>query len=248
MPTQKEIIAHLNVTIKQMIAFAAKRFDLDEAKLANGKYSVKWKVTGALAKGGTIATGVDQGRPTMTFYLGDFPKVELLGYTEYASFNGSPTIGGFHTKDWRLFLDALVAHEISHVVQFMLPKSTSKLRRGSTLDFAGLTPYGVVRFERSHGDFFKSIYREFRKEFINHRVTESRIGNPPKWWFDRDKHEATVAVSSKHPLIGRSFVYNGKTYKVVDIQPRRWKFPLTVVDAANKRWKMTMKSAIDGLI
>ncbi len=77
----------------------------------------------------------------------------LTSFTEYRSFAGDPVIGtSSNCDDRELLLKCLVAHEVSHHIQFRYGLYTRYLKN---------------TFHKPHGDAFKTIYRELRRTLIN---------------------------------------------------------------------------------
>lgn len=178
----------------------------------------------------------------------DFTRYPMVAVTEYASFNADKIIGGFKTNDWRLGVDALVAHEMAHAIQFALRISAFDYKavgqdhplitswRGATPTFQGLGEY-----EGNHGDFFQAIYRKVREQFINHRVSRSAFTAPSHSFIIPDNFEERLAKMPKSPLEGIRFVNNGRPLTVVGYNPNRNKlFNYQVRDDAGKFFRCKM--------
>lgn len=54
-------------------------------------------------------------------------------------------------------------------------------------------------------------------------------------------------VNLPRDCFGKTFVYNGATYKVVDIVPRRNKYPVTVEDKSGKPYKFPLDIVRKGI-
>jgi hypothetical protein len=153
-------------------------------------------------------------------------RYEIHAYSEYASFNDHPEIGGFRTSNWRQWLETLIAHEMSHIVQFALKIAAYDAKAygrdhplvgswdGSTPVF---THYG--RYEGHHGDFFQSIYRAFRRTFINSMVKAEDYTVPRSNFLIPDDFEERMALMPRSGLEGIRFENNGRTLEVVGRNP-----------------------------
>ena len=178
----------------------------------------------------------------------DFTRYPMVAVTEYASFNASKTIGGFQTNDWRLGVDALVAHEMAHAIQFALRISAFDYKacgeehplishwRGAKPIFKGLGECEV-----DHGGFFQAIYSKVREQFINHRVPRSAFTAPRSSFIIPDDFEERLAKMPQSPLTGIRFENNGRPLTVVGYNPNRNKlFDYQVRDDAGKFFRCKM--------
>lgn len=155
-------------------------------------------------------------------------RYEIKAYSEYASLNASPVIGGFQTNDWRLWLETLIAHEMAHVIQFALKMAAFDARaygedhplvsgwNKATPLFGSYGPY-----EAHHGDFFQGIYSAFRIKFINGQLTPERFTNPRGNFLIPDDFEERMAAMPRSGLEGIRFENNGRTLEVVGRNPNR---------------------------
>lgn len=76
-------------------------------------------------------------------------------WVEYKSFTNSPVIGEIDVMDDEDILLCLVAHEVSHFVQYTYRKTfPSYLQQKKETD-------------RGHGECFKTIYRYLRQDLVN---------------------------------------------------------------------------------
>ena len=78
-------------------------------------------------------------------------------FVEYSHVHDSPVIGGFVSDDPDLHMDAILAHELAHAVQFFC-----KIKE----DYQFGTDF------KAHQGVWKEIYRVLRVEFINHRTEQ----------------------------------------------------------------------------
>lgn len=179
----------------------------------------------------------------------DFTRYPMVAVTEYASFNASKAIGGFQTNDWRLGVDALVAHEMAHAIQFALRISAFDYKaRGEEhpliVGWNGAKPVFGNRLgehEGNHGNFFQRVYQLVREQFINHRVPRSAYTAPRSSFVIPDTFEERLAEMPKSPLTGIRFENNGRPLTVVGYNPNRNKlFDYQVRDDAGKFFRCKM--------
>lgn len=91
--------------------------------------------------------------PFMSLVLSRYVGGEMTTFSEYKRFEKDPVIGTFEGKSWENALACLIAHEISHSIQYTIK------------DKAIIEELGG--FKRGHGAFWQNIYAIFRKRFIN---------------------------------------------------------------------------------
>jgi hypothetical protein len=94
-------------------------------------------------------------------------------FTEYPHYAKSKIIGSIKCKTWRQYVNALVAHEISHIFELyselnFLDFTKSKSKNNKMKKIHRKYGYGKERGE-SHGRLFQEIYKIFRKRFINNK-------------------------------------------------------------------------------
>jgi hypothetical protein len=80
------------------------------------------------------------------------PK-HVYRFYEYPSYDSDKTIGGFYARDTTLKLEAVIAHEVAHAIQFFEYKKLSTRCK-------------------PHGPKFKQHYKLLRQLFINDRLPE----------------------------------------------------------------------------
>jgi hypothetical protein len=113
------------------------------------RLSVQTKHKGQRSYGGPQRISIDMR------YLRN-PSYKMTEYSAYAT---DPVIGEFETNDPELVLFAVVAHEISHHVQMLYGPWTRYLKK---------------TYSKSHGEAFKSIYRELRRTLVNPQVESTK--------------------------------------------------------------------------
>lgn len=239
-PTQNELTLHARKSIEEMRLWAAEhfgftslplnlqiKFNPDQQRIAVGGWSPK------------IRSGI------IRFNLGKLLSNNIAGMCEYASYARNPIIGGFETKDWRLWVDTVLAHELAHVIQYgmwrmPMVKSTSE----------------YVRNDKGHGHTFRTVYAILRQQFINHRV-EGRIGVRVNHCdFQNNVNSNTAPQPRQHTpegqrvsiTVGPGFTANvirvGSQLQhprqgmvtVVDYKSRNYKYPY-IVNIAGRRLK-----------
>lgn len=110
-----------------------------------------WDYKRRTSRGGIYKNGPGINIAMASAALVDHISDNVYRFYEYPSYDYDPVIGGFYAQDYILKLQAIVAHEVAHAVQFF---EYSKL---------------AVRC-KPHGPIFKKYYSIFRKNFINHRI------------------------------------------------------------------------------
>jgi len=88
--------------------------------------------------------------------------VDVYRFYEYPSYDSNSIIGGFYAKDYLIKLEAIIAHEVAHAVQFFEYKKLNTRCK-------------------PHGPIFKKYYTLLRKEFINHKLADQ---NPLKQQYE----------------------------------------------------------------
>ena len=91
-------------------------------------------------------------------YFGGF-GTGVRGFTEYKAYADDPVIGSYRCNDWELLMLGLVAHEVSHHIQYRYGRWTRHLKH---------------IYKKPHGDGFQSIYRTLRRTLVNPLVEETR--------------------------------------------------------------------------
>lgn len=81
-------------------------------------------------------------------------------WKEYKSFNNDPTIGEIFTISPYQRLWLLVAHEVSHHVQYKYCPSVQRFKK---------------TYKKGHGICFKTVYKYLRRDLINPMIKEQNI-------------------------------------------------------------------------
>lgn len=219
LPTAAQFKAQVEKTVKEQVAWALSEFQFS-------KLPITIKI--ADVPSGPMGQATQRlGKYTLKVQSYHFLREEILAYTEYKTYNAWPEIGGFETNDWTLALDALVAHELSHIIQFALrlagrnhPLFVDRPEYPNDLYFNGLGTY-----EGNHGCFFRQIYKRFRRQFVNARVPSSAYTNPRKDFVDSGDmvRRMEAKTENNNPLIGLKIKLRGGIYEVVGRNPRNAK-------------------------
>lgn len=103
--------------------------------------------------------GKKNGKPYLSFALsrmGVFETTGMKTWREYASFAEDPDIGSVANCSLDEYIVLLVAHELSHVVQFEL---RSMIRSGALTDWCGCSESDL---KKGHGVGWRLIYKILR--------------------------------------------------------------------------------------
>jgi hypothetical protein len=235
LPTPKDIVAHAKASFVAQRDFAAQRFGID---LSDCQLILKNSLAQRQALGGYKSIR-GAFRPFIQINVNCLLNYPVLGFIEYKSFHHNSVIGGFATADWRMWVDAVVAHEMAHVVQFTLPRQSP-----------ATTYEGLGKYEGSHGSFFQAIYRIMRVQFVNSRVTG--VGR----LYDRKEFQRTE--EQVHAIVARkrtnNFEFEGRTVRLgalavtlteYDLKARKYQY--IGVTASGKRYKLTRMQVLMGL-
>ncbi len=153
--TQAYVHNYALVVSRVMTEFARKRFNLGEDWVPvvrpdfNPKRKRSWG--GRRNVGGMGKRMVPFMSLVLSRYTGENAHTT---FSEYKRFEKDPVIGTYEGTSWEMALAALIAHEISHAVQYTVKDEDIIKELGG---------YG-----RGHGEFWRNIYAIFRKRFVNH--------------------------------------------------------------------------------
>lgn len=250
LPTAKEFKEHAHQTVRVMSDWAREVFTL-------GQLPIKIRILDRnLNYYGQAGTRRDKQERFTHFEMSlssyHFLRYPQVAVTEYASFNASKVIGGFESNDWRLGLDALIAHEMAHIIQFAVKMSAFDHKavgqehpmvtswNGATPVFGRMGPY-----EGHHGMFFQHIYKRVREQFINARVPRSAYTEPKFNFLVPDDFEERLAAMPKSGLEGLRFMSNGRLLEVAGRNPntRRKLYNYQVKEVATGRF-LAIKMAL----
>lgn len=76
-------------------------------------------------------------------------------FIEYSHINKDPEIGAFKSDNAEHHMDALLAHELSHAIQYWIKYESKYFYDTTGKDFS------------AHGEIWRDLYRALRNEFIN---------------------------------------------------------------------------------
>ncbi len=171
LPTKQEVESHARQAVERMTEWACKEFGFTSFDPMD--LYITFQNNYYRSKGGR---GFRDGKQhaVISLHLHQFTALKSRGHYEYVAFGGDLEIGSFIHPDWRVNLEALIAHEVSHAIQHLLPYWPSRFQAsGKSARYGDL---GL--WEANHGDFFQNIYRKMRKEFINHKLEYYQLGCP----------------------------------------------------------------------
>lgn len=155
----QEVEDHVNATYIIMGKFLKKNTSSLPIKWSP-KIKISWHPNRSSSRGGCHGrTGHYSGHGGASFALGhhfeDGSWTNKHRFIEYSHIKNSKYIGTVVSDDWRVRLDALVAHEIAHVAQRYLGRNICRYRK-------------IMKV--SHGEGWKDLYRMLRIEFVNSRI------------------------------------------------------------------------------
>lgn len=202
LPKGQEVAARTKLTMVEMIRWARQEFNLPNFSVG---YQLTSKSDRSWCKSGFTESRLQIGVESLM-------KKEVIAFPEYRSFNNYMEVGGFKTTDWRLYLDAILAHEVSHAVQYELIRKAIKDGAQVRRRLKDVSYYveGLGYTEGGHGSFFLAIYKRFRNRFINPSLTRADY-TAPRTAFEL----AETITNGDHPLAGVAFKINGKTFTVL---------------------------------
>lgn len=219
LPTMEQFTSRVTRAVAEQMAWAEKEFHFSDLPINIKIVDVP---TGPLGLARVVQrNGVRVGYQ-VKFQSYHFVRDQVKSFSEYPTYNAWPEIGGFESTDWELVADALVAHELAHIIQYALkyaPNTHPLIIPDSNRFFMDLG-----RYELSHGKFFRQIYRRFRAQFINHRVPASAYTAPRGDFIEGTAFEERMeAKTGDHPLVGLKFEFKGRELEIVGRNPRNAK-------------------------
>lgn len=222
LPTMDQFTAAINEAVANQVAWMKAEFGLSNVPV---KIKIVDVPTGPLGQMKVLRKEREITGYRLKFQAYHFLRDQVKAFPEYATYNAWPEIGGFETTDWRLAVDALVAHEVAHLAQYALREAgaTSPLYVPSA---SGRVAFfdGLGQYEGGHGYFFRQIYRRFRKQFVNDRVPASAYTAPRGEFTEGTAFEERMAAKTgEHPLVGIKINIKGKVYQIAGRNPRNAK-------------------------
>jgi hypothetical protein len=168
-PSKTEINNHIIKITKEIGDYCQEKYDLGDG----WKIHITFNYSSHRKNqyGGTTSSK-DEVHPFISLSLYDIHHYKVRGFREYSSFAKNKVIGAVRTDDWKIYLKCLIAHELSHCVQWYLPLSDSNLKINDKL-FKGLPKY-----EGNHRQFFQAIYSDLRIKHVNPEIDPEDIGVP----------------------------------------------------------------------
>lgn len=171
LPTKQEVETYARESVQRMTDWACVEFGFKSFEPID--LYITFQNNYYRSKGGR---GFRDGQQhaVISLHLFQFITLKSRGHYEYDSFGGDLEIGSFIHSDWKLNLDALVAHEVSHAIQHLLPYWPNRYQTSGKS-----ARYGELgAWEGNHGEFFQAIYRKLRRQFINDHLEFYQLGCP----------------------------------------------------------------------
>lgn len=113
-----------------------------------------WSPARRSSRGGIYKTG--PGINMAMYWAVPDNQGEVYRFREYPSFDADPYIGGFYSTVPYHKLEAILAHEVAHAVQFFYYKKSN----------TRCTPHGPV---------FKQYYKMLRQQFVNQNIPNQYV-------------------------------------------------------------------------
>ena len=222
LPTMAQFTAQVNAAVAEQVDWAKQEFGFSNLPLAIKIVDVE---TGALGMARVVKRKGAFAGFEVKFQAYHFLRDQHIAVTEYATYNAWPEIGGFETDDWRLGVDALVAHELAHVIQFAYKYAGAAHPHANGPNGNGKMTFGFLgAYEKGHSQFFRQIYKRFRQRWINSHISDSAYTNPEAPFVFQDTMAKRIEEkTSDHPLKGIKFQFKNKTYEVAGRNPRNAK-------------------------
>lgn len=169
MVTQQTVDSFIRSLSEKMVAYVRVKYDCP-------KFSPVVGVTFA-ANRKTSRGGVRHGRAFFNIvakrFLAAAQGTGMMDEPEYKSFNRDPVIGGLYNVTWQKALASLVAHELSHSVQY---DQGTKVGAKRVLGIEELDDRNEIL--RGHDWFWKRIYADLRTQFVNGNQFEIETAKP----------------------------------------------------------------------
>lgn len=235
-PDKLEVRTHVAELIAKLKVYAKTEFDVNVDIL---RPVITFNICNRKGWG-----GIDKiKRPVMRLNLGEVVSYPVVGYSEYASLARNPAIGSFYSTNWKHWVSALVIHEFAHVIQFSLPHSNSKLKKGANFYER------LGRHEGGHGYFFQRTYKILRDEFLNAEIERPAYGKLAKdFEVPADQVAAKKDYSTCHYLVGKNLLINSTVYTVLGLKTSNRKYPIIAVSKTGRRVKMSVDFAENSVI
>lgn len=153
---KKQIVREfVDALLGEMVEYAKVRYNIPKFKV---KLSLSFHSRHTTSYGGHV-----DNEPVV--HIAAYPLLWMVGrkvgrkLLEYDEFKDDPEIGEFRADSWKQWMAAILAHEISHAIQYYAICHPGKCKEM-------LEPWLHTDAEE-HGPFWQSIYRGFRVRFVN---------------------------------------------------------------------------------
>jgi hypothetical protein len=242
LPTMTEFTSHVEQAMVDQIVWAQKFFHLPALA---AKLQIWDKETGYLGHMKTNYKDRQFAGYTIRIQSFHFLRQEVQSIAEYSSYSSHPVIGSFLTTDWKLAVEALIAHELAHLVQYALKRDT-----GHQLHRGGGFYEGLGQSATGHGDFFQNIYKIFRGQWINDKVGSriGLVGRSVTTFKPREDFKERVEAMPKAGIEGMVVHFKDKPYTIAGRNPKETSklYRYQVQDAAGKFYKVSISQLVRG--
>jgi hypothetical protein len=158
---KKQIREYASYIATQMLQWAKKRYELDE-KILDVTLIASFDENRIFSYGGWHKTRNNVYRPYLNLCFSNCINFKPQMITEYDWFKNDPIIGQRLAATWKYYVRFLVAHEVSHIIQFgqyFLKEDQGKERLRNR--------FGRSNLNEDHGEEFRAIYRILRRKWVN---------------------------------------------------------------------------------
>lgn len=157
---KREMREYARNAIKQMLLWAQKEYKLDE-KFLDATIIVSFAKNRQYSYGGWHKNRKGKWRPYINLRLNSCDDFTPQMQSEYEWYRNDPEIGKKWVTTWKAWIRMEAAHECSHVLEigqlYTNEKQKNKLIR----------KFGRSNLADNHTKVFQSIYRVFRRKFVN---------------------------------------------------------------------------------
>lgn len=198
MKSRSEIEAFCNAVIPAMVDHVKSRYGMSKFTL---KSRLDFSERRTTNMGGVNSKGVPYISLTLNRYLTESRSFII----EYSHIRKDPEIGSLEKSDWKQIVACLIAHELSHAVQFSRFNQitmTAAALNGDLHKWPGtdLDP---------HGSCWQEIYRDLRVNWVNNKgymKLNVKVA-PPKPTVPKRKQKRTFTVKEINKNGGRHSLY-----------------------------------------
>ena len=158
---KKQIREYAVYVADQMLNWAKKRYNLNE-KILDVTLIASFDDNRLYSYGGWHKTRNGVYRPYLNLCFAECINFKPHMITEYDWYKDDPVIGQRLAATWKYYVRFLVAHEVSHCIEFSqyyLKEDQGKERLRNR--------FGRSNINDDHGENFQKIYRILRRKYVN---------------------------------------------------------------------------------